>query len=933
MKKCMVIGISLFFLISSHHINAQTYITIGEGDTTTYDVPVNGTAATGWSAALYLQEEINLAGPITHIAFYLEDAVINSPRLNQKIYMMHTSDTSFIDGTRPDTAGMTLVLDRGILWTGSGWYTLYLTTPFEYNNSDNLIIYWENLHGTFSFGNFPYFKSTITSNNSIKFAHSSMGSVLPGNGENGDNRPNTRLTIDNDALTISSAYLIQNEGFLLPGDFNKPIINIRINVDGTEGAVYIDSLEITTNGTTTLDDIDAIAVYYTGTSDVFSTDVQFGTGAQASSTLTIAGSQPLVTGVNNFWVSYYVASLASAGNHLDAGCIAIYAGGMMFVPEPTEPYGYREITLPLSNNVTVGAGGDYEDLSSIFDVINDIGLDNDLTVIISGSSTLSGTVFLDGWGSDNTFTMTVPSESNTCATLTVESGFEFNDIYNLVIDGGDQLSFINNDPNSPVFNINNVSTTTVEGIGIYGANQTSIHSSGDIPGLIFVGGNINNLIISGCAIGGIPDAGNLAVGIVLGTQSQNFDNLQNSNILNDITADNLGIPAVGIVLGTQSQNFDNLRNSIIMNDITADNLAIFISPSAITATVQSNYIHAPEIVPYGWTGIYDYGLSTLIDANTIILPRNLQNESSAIGIRQYKTTNSKIYNNFIYANMNNTETPFSLSGIFNYIENISDMIEYKFNTIFFTGTASGATVYGISTDNLGHIDFSGNIISNYISGTNEIGALSINDTSISLNMDYNNYDLISGASIGTIKYLTYTVSFSDLTQWQNYSGQDANSTVGPVPYTEQGSPALTIPPDAVLSEFAHLQVSRDSDVMSDITGEERDDPTFKGAFDPHVILNTIVSEDIKPNRYVLYQNFPNPFNPVTSIKYEIARRGVTELNIYNVIGQKVKTINLGYKDIGSYTYYLDMSEYASGLYMYQLKSGQISKVKKMLLLK
>jgi hypothetical protein len=932
MKKHMMLIISLFFLFSYHLINAQTAITIGDGDTTTYNVPVNGPSAASWSAAIYLQEEINLAGSITHIAFFLQNTIFNSLRNNQTIYMMHTTDTSFVDGTKPDPAGMTKVFEGSISWNGSAWFNIFLQTPFEYNNSDNLIIYWENLNGVFNV-NFPYFKSTITPNNSIKFAYLSMGSVLPGDGQNGDNRPNTRLTIDNDARIISSAYLIQNEGYLLPGDFNKPILNIRINVEGSEGAIYIDSLGITTNGTTNLGDIDAISVYYTGASSVFSTDTQFGATASPSGTLMIHGSQPLVTGVNNFWVSYYVATLALAGNHLDAGCNAIYAGEMMYVPEPTEPSGYRVITAPINGDITVGAGGDYEDLSSVIDIINDIGLDNDLTVIISGSSTLSGTVSLNGWGSDNTFTMTVPSESNTYATLTVESGFEFNDVNNLVIDGGDQLSFINNDPTSPVFNMNNVSSTTVEGIGIYGANQTSIHSSGDSPGLIFVGGNIHNLVISGCAIGGIPDAGNLAVGIVLRTQSQNFDNVRNSIIMDDITADNLGTPAVGIVLGTQSENFDILQNSIVMNNIDADQLGIFVSPSAISTTVQSNGIYASEIVPYGWTGIYDYGLSTFINGNTIILPKNIQNESSNFGIRQNRVIRSKVYNNFIYGNMNNTTSPFSLSAIANYIEDISDIIEYKFNTIYFTGTASGATVYGISSEYLGDIEFSGNIISNYILGTNEISAININDSNISLTMDYNNYDLVTGTLIGSMHNITSTISSTTLAAWQTYSGQDANSTVGRVPYTIPGAPGLTIPPDAELSAFTHLQVARDSEVLHDITGKERDDPTFKGAFDPHIIVNAIETEVLEPKEYTLYQNYPNPFNPITSIKYDIAQRDRTGLIIYNVLGQTVKKIDLGYQEIGSHIYYLDMSEFASGLYFYQLNSGRISKINKMLLLK
>jgi len=71
MKKHLITTSSLLFLVLYSALNAQTYITIGEGDTTTYDVPVNGSASTGWAAALYQQEEIDLAGTISHIAFLI----------------------------------------------------------------------------------------------------------------------------------------------------------------------------------------------------------------------------------------------------------------------------------------------------------------------------------------------------------------------------------------------------------------------------------------------------------------------------------------------------------------------------------------------------------------------------------------------------------------------------------------------------------------------------------------------------------------------------------------------------------------------------------------------------------------------------------------------------------------------------------------------
>ena len=99
-------------------------------------------------------------------------------------------------------------------------------------------------------------------------------------------------------------------------------------------------------------------------------------------------------------------------------------------------------------------------------------------------------------------------------------------------------------------------------------------------------------------------------------------------------------------------------------------------------------------------------------------------------------------------------------------------------------------------------------------------------------------------------------------------------------------------------------------------------------------------EDIKglPDKFVLYQNFPNPFNPTTSIKYFLSESGMVKLVIYNVLGQTVKTLVNKYQNSGSYSINANLSNYSSGVYIYRLdfageKGEQFSSVKKMILLK
>jgi hypothetical protein len=96
-----------------------------------------------------------------------------------------------------------------------------------------------------------------------------------------------------------------------------------------------------------------------------------------------------------------------------------------------------------------------------------------------------------------------------------------------------------------------------------------------------------------------------------------------------------------------------------------------------------------------------------------------------------------------------------------------------------------------------------------------------------------------------------------------------------------------------------------------------------------------------PDRYELFQNFPNPFNPTTTISYQLARSGEINLKIYNITGQEVQTLESGYKQAGNYKLSWDGKDsqgnrIASGVYFYQLTvSGEENLIltRKMMFLK
>lgn len=96
--------------------------------------------------------------------------------------------------------------------------------------------------------------------------------------------------------------------------------------------------------------------------------------------------------------------------------------------------------------------------------------------------------------------------------------------------------------------------------------------------------------------------------------------------------------------------------------------------------------------------------------------------------------------------------------------------------------------------------------------------------------------------------------------------------------------------------------------------------------------------NINPSSFLLNQNYPNPFNPITSINYQVQLSGDVTLNIYDVLGNKIKTLINEPKPVGDYQIKWDgtnqMGEIlSSGQYFYQLKVGDFVSTKKMVLLK
>lgn len=85
--------------------------------------------------------------------------------------------------------------------------------------------------------------------------------------------------------------------------------------------------------------------------------------------------------------------------------------------------------------------------------------------------------------------------------------------------------------------------------------------------------------------------------------------------------------------------------------------------------------------------------------------------------------------------------------------------------------------------------------------------------------------------------------------------------------------------------------------------------------------------------FSLSQNYLNPFNPTTKIRYELQEKSIVTLKVYDVLGNEIATLVNEKKLAGNYDIKFSADGLPSGIYFYQLRSGDFVETKKMILLK
>jgi hypothetical protein len=105
--------------------------------------------------------------------------------------------------------------------------------------------------------------------------------------------------------------------------------------------------------------------------------------------------------------------------------------------------------------------------------------------------------------------------------------------------------------------------------------------------------------------------------------------------------------------------------------------------------------------------------------------------------------------------------------------------------------------------------------------------------------------------------------------------------------------------------------------------------------DPNAVVTSVAAKGSElPTEFALLGNYPNPFNPTTNIKFQVANAGEITLDVYDVLGRLVSSHSLGIRSPGQHIVPFDAANLASGTYFYRLKmvpTGAILTGKMMLL--
>lgn len=419
-------------------------------------------------------------------------------------------------------------------------------------------------------------------------------------------------------------------------------------------------------------------------------------------------------------------------------------------------------------------------------------------------------------------------------------------------------------------------------------------------------------------------------------------NLNNSFIV--INSDN----STGISTGTINDIYNNTIANIISGASTKLT-GIYLNSSSVTI----RNIYKNIITDLSSNGGRVCGIE-LGHSNTVNFYRNKiaglhTKNNTATGIKTINDIfNLNVYNNFIselYASSAATDTAVSAMTI----GNINNARLY-YNTIYLDAVSTSPSKFGTSgifvKNGVSNLDLRNNIIINVSTPGPESGyTIAFRKEGSSLDSYSNNsgnniyyagvpshnrvifYDGVNADSTLAQYKARVTprdmLSFSELSPFINITSSPYDLRLkDTVPtYCADGAVPIITPFQITEDYYGNIRSTTTPDIGAN-----------EGNFKP-IITNVSGNEIEIPVDFALYQNFPNPFNPATSIKYDIPFPAHVKLNVFDITGRIVAELVNLQMQAGRYEVKWNADNISSGIYFYSIRAGSFNKTYKMLLVK
>ena len=488
----------------------------------------------------------------------------------------------------------------------------------------------------------------------------------------------------------------------------------------------------------------------------------------------------------------------------------------------------------------------------------------------------------------------------------------------------------------------NTSNITFDGVSLTGPTTLTIHASENYQyqwnnGLLFLDNSDHNIIRN--IIFKDEDILRTSVGLGVYTQSNTPATPDSNHIFNNfIKQAGIGIYVSsyystdratgniisGNIIGSETDSLINWGIQIEKNHNTN------IENNVVQNIRGSSYVFDPAF------GINSYWGSGCIIRNNIIHNIYTDYTGGSTGILLSGGGGHEGYDNLIYNNMifdiNSSSMGWDsrVAGIQMWYQN-NPKIYY--NSVYLSGTGANkygsAALYAAIAGSVTNIDAKNNIFINIRDEyTYCASAIHLDDlTVINLTSDYNDLYFNPTNQYNSLVRV-FNNNYLTLAEWQA-TGKDLHSYVEMPHFIS--STDLHI--DETIATYLESRGTPLTEVLIDFDGDARNATTPDIGADEFDGIVGVEDEETIPTEFALEQNYPNPFNPTTTFRYSIPTQSKVVIKVYDILGNEIATLMDEEKSVGTYELTWNAVNLSSGIYFYQLRAGEYTSVKKMILLK